>query len=484
MNRTVRMASGLGWALVAAGFLLALAFYAWIGSFMRYMGDDYCYGMILSQMGFWQAQGFSYFFSTPYTGDRFSLTFFSDLFHLLGPKFSGWLPGLTLAAWVVGLALALRQLNRLLKMAAKPLLWLAAAAAFVFFVLYQAPDLAESFYWRSGMLPYTMPLLGDAWLAAWLLALIQKPRMHWYELPGVGLLAAANAGFSETAVALQTGGLGIGLIIALLLHRYRTSSSKAWKPVAIALAGTIIAMVAMLLSPSNTARLNTLPQPLGPISSLELSLRYAFAFTFESLRGLPVPSMLGLALSAALGFELAGASSGLQKLRWRSWLGGCALAVALGFALLICSMAPSVFIQTWYPEPRALIVARLVLELILFSLGGLMGWFIRGILPGGGVLRLGRIAVLVLALACATYALRGAARQLSDLPGYRQYAAQWDQRDAFIRQERKLGVRDVTVIPLAHPLLRGGDINEDAGHWYNQCAAGYYGIDSIHAAAP
>ncbi|TLN23511.1 hypothetical protein FDZ74_03810, partial [bacterium] len=66
--------------------MLALAFYAWIGAFMRYMGDDYCYGMILTQKGFWQAQWFSYFFPTPYTGDRFSLTFFSDLFHLFGPK--------------------------------------------------------------------------------------------------------------------------------------------------------------------------------------------------------------------------------------------------------------------------------------------------------------------------------------------------------------------------------------------------------------
>ena len=481
MDRTLRRAAGLGWGLVAAVFLLALVFYAWIGSFMRYMGDDYCYGMILSQKGFWQAQWFSYLFSTPYTGDRFSLTLFSDLFHLFGSRFNGWLPGLTLAAWVAGMAMVLRQLNRLLKLAAKPMLWLAAAAAFVFFVLYQAPDLAESFYWRSGMLPYTMPLLGDVWLAAWLLALMQKEQPRWSELLGVGLLAAINAGFSETAVALQAAGLGIGLFFLVFLRMNRTSSSLSLKPVAYALAGTGIAMAAMLLSPSNTDRLNTLPESLGLIASLKLSLRYAFAFAIESLRGLPVPSMLSLGVSAALGFELADIPSGSQKVRWQSWLGGCTLAAMLGLVLLASSMAPSVFIQTWYPEPRALIVARFVLELTLFCLGGLTGWYVRGILPGDGVLRLGRIAALVVALACAAYALRGAARPLSALPEYRQYAAQWDQRDALIRQMEALGVRDVIVIPLAHPLLQGGDISEDAGHWYNQCAAGYYGIDSLKA---
>jgi len=481
MDRTLRKATGLGWGLVAAAFLLALAFYAWIGSFMRYMGDDYCYGMILSQKGFWQAQWFSYFFYTPYTGDRFSLTFLSDLLQLFGPRFSGWLPGLVLAAWVTGMALVLRQLKRLLKLAAKPMLWLAAAAAFVFFVLYQVPDLAESFYWRSGMLPYTMPLLGDAWLAAWLLALIQKRPPRWSELLGVGLLAAVNAGFSETAVALQAGGLGIGLFFLVFLRKNRSSSSLSWKPVAIALAGTGIAMAAMLLSPSNSARLNTLPESLGLMASLKMSFRYALAFTFESLRGLPVPSLLSLAVSAALGFELAEVPSDSRKMHWQGWLRGCALAATLGFVLLAGSMAPSVFIQTWYPEPRALIVARFVLELVLFTLGGLSGWYVRGNLPNEDMLRFARFAVLVVALACAAYALRGAARPLSALPEYRQYATQWDQRDALIRQERSLGTRDVIVFPLAHPLLRGGDISQDAGHWYNQCAAGYYGIDSLQA---
>ncbi|GAP13800.1 hypothetical protein LARV_01555 [Longilinea arvoryzae] len=481
MKSTLQKALKIGWGATAAGFLAALGMYAWIGSFMRFMGDDYCYGMVLAQKGFWQAQWYSYVYPTPYTGDRFSLTFFSDLFHLFGPGFTGWLAGLTLALWISGLALTFRQITRLLRRDAMPVLWMAGAAAFAFFVLYQAPDLAESFYWRSGMLPYFMPLIGDTWLAALLLASIQKEHSAWPEVLGIGLLAFVNSGFSETAVAFQVGGLGVGLVAALILDKGRKTAGRSWKRIGVAMVGTLAAMVVMLLSPSNTARLNTLPDSLGFWPSIRDSLQYGLDFTLESLRGLPVPTLLGLVFSSALGLEMADGQTSRLRVSWWQGLLGTALILGFGFALVVCSMAPSVFIQTWYPEPRALIVSRFGLELTLFSLGGWIGWFLRGVISSESPIRLIRVVAVLAALVCAVYGVRGAARPLVDLPAYHQYAAQWDQRDAQIRLEAKDGVRDVKVVGLSHLLLRGGDFNTDAGHWYNNCAAGYYGVDSIRA---
>lgn len=481
MKSTLQKALRTGWGLAAAGFLAALAIYAWIGSFMRFMGDDYCYGMILRQKGFWQAQWYSYVYSTPYTGDRFSLTFFSDLFHLLGPGFTGWLAGLILTVWIGGLVLTLSQATRLLRRDDRPVLWVAGAAAFAFFVLYQAPDLAESFYWRSGMLPYFMPLIGDTWLAALLLVVIQKEHPAWPEVLGIGVLAFVNSGFSETAVAFQAGVLGLGLMAAFILNRMGKTDGRSWKPMAVAMIGTLAAMVAMLLSPSNTARLNTLPENLGFWPSVKDSLQYGLDFTLETLRGLPVPTLLGLVFSAALGFEMAGGQTRSLPFSWRKGLAGIALILGIGFAWVVCSMAPSVFIQTWYPEPRALIVSRFGLELTLFSLGGWMGWFLRGVISIENPMQVIRVIAVLAALVCAVYGVRGAARPLADLPAYHQYAAQWDQRDAQIRLAAKDGVQDVAVAGLSHLLLRGGDFNTDAGHWYNICAAGYYGVNSIRA---
>jgi hypothetical protein len=40
------------------------------------------------------------------------------------------------------------------------------------------------------------------------------------------------------------------------------------------------------------------------------------------------------------------------------------------------------------------------------------------------------------------------------------------------------------VMQLDHVIPDVGELNPDPGYWYNQCAAGYYGIDSISANQP
>lgn len=481
MRESLRKLIRIVWGIAAAGLVAALCAYARLGSYMRFIGDDYCYGMVLNQRGFWQAQWYSYIIPTPYTGDRFSLTFFSDVFHTLGPGFYGWLAGLSLIVWLAGLMTLAWQASSMLKTSINPLVWLTGTAGFAFLILYQAPDLAESFYWRSGMLPYFMPLVGDTWLAAWLLRLIRRTHIGRSELLGVGVLAFVNAGFSETAVALQAGGLGLGLMFTLFVSRKSSRLQIGWKPVLAALLGTGVGMAVMLISPSNAARMDTLPESLGFAASVGYSLKYATDFIYETLKGLPVPTLVGLAFSIALGFELVSDSQKFPKISLRDWAIWTVLILAAGYALVVCSMAPSVFIQTWYPEPRALIVARFALELTLFGLGMLSGGFLRGISTSMKGLPAARFATAFLVVSCAVYVLRGAVPILADLTDFQQYAAQWDQRDAQIRQNRDDGIRDVEVKHLPHLLLQIGDISEDAGHWYNNCAAGYYGINSIRS---
>jgi len=71
--------------LLVIVFALPLLAYAYMGSFMRYSGDDYCYAWILGQNGFWKAQVVSYFQVSTYNGNRYALTFFSGLADLYGP---------------------------------------------------------------------------------------------------------------------------------------------------------------------------------------------------------------------------------------------------------------------------------------------------------------------------------------------------------------------------------------------------------------
>ncbi len=71
--------------LGCVAMVVGLSGYIYIGSFMRYSGDDYCYGAVLTKYGFWGAQTYSYNNPVPFHGNRFSLTFFQALWAYLNP---------------------------------------------------------------------------------------------------------------------------------------------------------------------------------------------------------------------------------------------------------------------------------------------------------------------------------------------------------------------------------------------------------------
>jgi hypothetical protein len=83
---------GLG--LLCLAFAIPLAAYTYMGSFIRIIGDDYCYAARLRQFGFWMTQWQSYVSIVGYNGNRYSLNLFSSLVGLFGPQANAVLPGL------------------------------------------------------------------------------------------------------------------------------------------------------------------------------------------------------------------------------------------------------------------------------------------------------------------------------------------------------------------------------------------------------
>src|SRR5690349_8968412 len=85
-------------ALVATSFILSLIAYAYLGSFSRYMADDYSAVAMVGRHGFLGAQMASY---RGWTG-RFSFTFVADLLALIGPATARFMPGLLLTLLFAG----------------------------------------------------------------------------------------------------------------------------------------------------------------------------------------------------------------------------------------------------------------------------------------------------------------------------------------------------------------------------------------------
>ena len=477
--RSLLILSGLSFAAALLGF-------AYTGIFTRYWADDYCYNAVLNVDGFWKSQVSFY----QHTSDRFSVIPLVGISEAFGSRAIRFWPVVALLLALVALLWAFRQLARTLNLPLSFLERFLLAEMVLFFTLWQAPNLFQAFYWRTGMLTYFMPLIVNLFLAGCLLALVRRRPLPAWGLLAVALLAFFAGGFSETTAALQAGYLGLALVIVAFLPWRSPSSTrqKGLSLLAVAIFGALVSMLALFLSPSNALRQVHMPDPAPLMVLLGSSFRFGLDFITDTVATQPLPTLLSflspLLLSGlhTLRFDRAQANHRLSSLL-------VALPVVLlgGYLLIVCCVAPSVYVEVAYPEPRALIAARLTMTLTLVVSAWLSGVlavrFLRA-LPflarQSSPLWIG--AALLFAL-LALYPLRSARTVYAELPAYQQRAAAWDARDRDIRLQQQQGQLDVSVV--AFDSIGGlMELQPEPDSWLNHCVAGAYRLRSITGVNP
>ncbi len=458
--------------------LLPLVAYCWVGNYMRYSGDDYCYGESLVENGFIKNQVHSYLNPMPFNGNRYSLTLFSNIGDLFGPVSSAVMPGLAILFWVAGIWLLFDEIGKLLQLKRVALLQLILAAFTVFITLYQAPFLMQNLYWRAAMLTYLAPVICLTWLLWFSLFYSNKERGMVFLVPGICILAFFSAGFSETGAALQAATMMFALA-GFEVHRrmdfkYRNRALRAF---GLALLFVLLAMLVLAFSPSNANRIKDYPHP-DLINLVTLSLTYALTFIFESLRSYPLPSLVTVVFSAALSLDCS-ASSVTGKIKLRKWLLAAGLIILVCFTLIAATVAPSVLARTAYPEQRTWMPGRFAMTAGLVALGLLIGLFVNKLAVVGNKVK--EVVILVVFLATCAYVLRTVPRILENIRPFRSWAAAWDVRDKAIRYAIDNGEMDLRVneLPMIIPYV--SELKADPGYWYNACAAGWYGVDTITA---
>ena len=231
---------------------IPLALYAWTGSNMRYTGDDYCYAGLFRQRGFWETIRSTYLGPSPFNGNRYSLTLFSGLAGMVGPAASAALPAMAIWTGVAGLTFGSGAAARAFSFRFSRLERLLAAEGIVFYTLAMSPELAQSLYWRSAMLPYFLPLVLLTIIGGIILDQARQRRPPRLWLGATFALALLAGGFSETAAALQFTALALAFIFILSARR-RGGRHFPWgsRILALALAGTVLALVLLAASPAN-----------------------------------------------------------------------------------------------------------------------------------------------------------------------------------------------------------------------------------------
>jgi hypothetical protein len=467
--------------LNAISVAFVLSIYASGGLFSRYLADDYCgSALLMSHDNFLAATfaGYQTWFNS------YSRLFFMQLSDWAGLWGIRLFPAATLLFWTAGLTWLMVEIGRAIRirMPLRVAFWLAGLAIFI--SLYQTPALYQILYWRTGVIPYTLPLVLFTGNAALLLWYVRQPvRRSGAVWAGVlfFLLAFFAGGLSETTSAFQAGLLFVA-VVTVWLTRSLHGRTDVVLILAAALLAAVLALLLTAFSPGTTARLDRImnnPPLYNPFVLSVPVITYTAQFLWDNLKVTPLPILIALLVPFALVYVRSfGRDAGLPRISTRQlWL-VILILLLLMFVVIGFSFAPSAFART-YPAARARFASHFMMNFSLILAGGMLGVLASRIrLPFPAAMA--RSSALVLLGVLCLYPWKVSSNVVATFPEYRYFAQAWDARDASIRQAIAEGATDLVVVQL-DSIGGVGEYKGSERDWINRCAARFYGLNTLRA---
>ena len=465
-----RIALGLG----AASMAIALGLFAYLGTFTRYLADDYCEAVIADSGSVLQALIQRY----ETISDRFSNLLFVAFSEFLFPHNVEILPVIMILLWTIALTWLVYEARRAMGLQWYFLVDFFLGASLAFFSILQAPNRFQTIYWRSAMATHFAPLVYLTAFAAFLLMLI---RTNKGRSPAVWIgffclvIAFFGGGFSEPpdAVLIVTSVLALA---AVWIWEKGSRRRPAVMLLSWTLAGGLLALFVMLAAPGNSFRIRTARPEL--LILVYKTLLATFQFIVDSFSILPLPSIISIVIPLLLFYGLFAAAPVLSSAKKRMlWIIIAAIPV-LAFGLIVVSFAPSVYGQA-FPAERARFIGRLLMTGALMLEGACFGivlaqWRMRRPYMAP------TLALALLALS-ALYPLRAAWNVVQNKrPYYHTWSSVWDRRQAQLLADKSKGVEDIVSFQI-YSIEGIAELSADPKSWVNVCAANFYGVHSISA---
>jgi hypothetical protein len=451
--------------------------YMVLGTFSRYMSDDFCETVLVTQKSPLGAVIDRYTEGEWRAANRYSNLLFVGFSEWLGPYNVQIVIPLMILLWVAGLGWAACEAAKLLRVSNYIEMGVFAGTFSGFFTILQAPHLFQTLYWRSSMFTHFAPVVFGTFLLAFVLGQANHPGASslavWKYLVAA-LATFVIAGFSEPPIAMMLTGLTLA-ILAIRRWVREPTRGPIIKLLMCAFAGAFLGLMVMVFSP---ASLNLADENRPAVVALfSDTFLFAFEFVSSTFRTLPLPSVISMILPALLtwlyvqlnSFEI----SEIQKKHLRLML---LAAPLVAYLLIAAGFSPSVYGQG-FPVERMRFAARWVMTLCLMFEGGVLGLLLSRRLSSQRYLWQAGAACLFLILAIF-YPLRALLHVYGDVPEYRERAELWDLRDDYIHRHASLGETEI-VIPGFSGVYGVKELDDDATHWVNMCAAEYYGVNSI-----
>lgn len=460
---------------------IAIGVYSYLGSFSRYISDDYCEAVRVNSSSPLNAVMERYTSENwPRPTVRYSNLFFVGVSELFGPESMPGTISIMPVLWSVGLVWSVYELRKLLRIDWSFLVDLFFGLSLAFFSFLQAPDLFQTIFWRSAMMTHFAPLVFGSFLFAALLRSLQQVKYNPVKIWVYLLLFIGSfifAGFSEPPTTTALTVLPIFMLMVWVLGKPETKRGQMYL-LAITLLGTLIGLMTMLLSPAGSNATRASDAVLSKV--LADSFFYSYLFMLDSLNTLPLSifiSVLSAFLLICLNVQtnLLTRFSALSK---QKTLLVILLLPLFAWFFIAAGFAPSVYGQG-YPVERARFLARVIMISTFMLDGALIGILFHKVNSNTKNNIFQWTAATLFILTGLIYPFRAAVNVYQkSATEFQSRAEMWDLRNEYIIRHAKMGEQDIKI-PGYSGVYKIKELDGNPEHWVNRCAAGFYGINSI-----
>ncbi|HYV09487.1 MAG TPA: DUF6056 family protein [Pyrinomonadaceae bacterium] len=466
MSRKVRNSRRIFLWLLLALFCAPLLIHVYLGSYSRFIADDFCSSAVARSQGIFR--GAIYWYSN--WNGRFSANFLDSLFGYLGPAATPFATGLVITAWLFVLAIAVGQIKRgLLEN------WIIAAMV-LFGLLYVIPQVGQSLYWGQGMRSVVPPLiLGTVYVALIAKKSKSTDRAGLLLLITAGLLTFIAVGFAETYFAVQTAAIVFALAIPAVFKIYAPANRRTYFLLLIAgLAGSLAGGLLMFVAPGNKFRQSPFPPPPAVPELLRISMRGLLEF-FELVVLAPGKWYIWV------GLILSGFIFGLQVFQPREGSGRRDIWTlvwlpVVGFVLLLACWVPMAWGTSLTLGYRTFIIPAYVLVCLVTCWAYLAGQLCRSAFASFTPVVATAVIILLAFGILAANVSREMWQQRSLFAGY---ARRWDEREQIIERAKTQGLT-YAVVPGQSNWAALDEVEVDPKNtWLTKCMHDYYGINVI-----
>lgn len=282
------------------------------------------------------------------------------------------------------------------------------------------------------------------------------------------ILALFIGGYNETFTLVQL--ISFSELAGLFMLTKREHSRRELMPLLLsASAGAALALTIMLISPGTARRQDIfVTQSLDIRSILEItSSGYTEYLTSISSNVNKIIAVVGLLFMAAW----VGAQFG-DKLAGKWLVLG---SVASGFIISYISLLPSAYGLGQMPGLRTFTVPTFVLVISIGYGGLLLGKWISGVNVEGKLNPVTATMMLCAILFISVSSWLNAKTLYDERRIYIEYAEQWDDIDAQIKQAKLENAESVTI-PATNNWARLDQPNQNPKYWATACYSEFYGI--------